>query len=631
MCGIAGVMHLAPEGHPDKDTLAMMNDIQQHRGPDAGDYFFDGPVGLAHRRLSIIDLEGSPQPMLSADKRACVVFNGEIYNFKQLHQELAAKGYQFNTHGDTETILNAYLEWGDECVHKLRGMFAFAIWDMEKQRLFMARDRMGIKPFFYSLLPTGEFVFGSELKVLTQHPAFDRTLRDTTIEDYFTFGYVPEPYTVYQNSYKLPPGHTLVIERGQTSLPQAKEYWDVPTQWEQPLSAEEVQEQLIDRLKEAVDIRLVADVPLGAFLSGGVDSSGVVALMSQLQSDPVNTCAIGFDVKAFNETEFAQMVADRYQTNHRVETVSQNDFDLIDKLAFLYDEPYADSSAMPTYRVCQLARKHVTVALSGDGGDELFAGYRRYNMHQHEDRVRNMLPLGLRQPLFGPLGRLYPKLDWAPKFLRAKTTFQSMAMDTVQGYHNSMSILRADERAKLFSGEFTQRLNGYSSLQVFQRYAERVKHLDPVKIAQYLDMKTYLVGDILTKVDRASMAHSLEVRVPILDHKFVEWAFKTPTSHNLQDGIGKYSFKKSLEPHLPHDVLYRKKMGFAVPLADWFRGPLKQRLYDGLLSRQMTESGYFNKKQLQKLIDDHVTGLRDNSAPLWTLMMFESFMRQQLR
>lgn len=629
MCGIAGIMNLADGATPDRAILERMNNIQQHRGPDAGDYFFDNSVGLAHRRLSIIDLEGSPQPMLSACQRVCVVFNGEIYNFKSLHQELSAKGYKFNTLGDTETILNAYLEWGEDCVQHLRGMFAFAIWDREKQTLFMARDRMGIKPFFYSLLPNGEFVFGSELKVLTQHPLFDRTLRDTTIEDYFTFGYIPEPHTIYRDSFKLSPGHTLTLTKGMTKLPEPKQYWDIPTDWHQPMPASEVQEQLIDRLKEAIDIRLVADVPLGAFLSGGVDSSGVVALMSQLQSDPVNTCAIGFDVKAFNETEFAQMVADRYQTNHRVETVSANDFDLIDKLAFLYDEPYADSSAIPTYRVCQLARKHVTVALSGDGGDELFAGYRRYKMHLNEEKFRSLLPLGIRKPLFGPLGRMYPKLDWAPKFLRAKTTFQSMAMNTVQGYHNSMSILRADERAKLFSGEFQQNLNGYNSLAVFERYAEKVKHLDPMKIAQYLDMKTYLVGDILTKVDRASMAHSLEVRVPILDHKFVEWAFRTPSSLNLYEGIGKYSFKKALEPHLPEDVLYRKKMGFAVPLADWFRGPLKERLYDGLLSKQMTESGYFNQTRLKGLIDEHVNGVRDNSASLWTLMMFESFMRQQ--
>lgn len=630
MCGIAGIYHLNEDKAYQADLISTMNNTQSHRGPDADGLFFEAGVTLAHRRLSIIDLEGSPQPMRSACDRAVVVFNGEIYNFKELHKTLSAKGYKFNTHGDTETILNAWLEWGTECVHHLRGMFAFAIWDRQKNCLFMARDRLGIKPMFYSLLDNGDMVFGSELKVLTAHPEFDKTLRNTTIEDYFTFGYIPEPHTVYQHAYKLPPGHTLLLEKGMTSLPEPKEYWDVASHFKQPLSESEVLEQLVERLKEAVDIRMVADVPLGAFLSGGVDSSSVVALMSQLQSDPVNTCSIGFDVEQFNETKFAQMVADRYNTNHHVEMVKQDDFDLVDHLAHLYDEPYADSSAIPTYRVCQLARKHVTVALSGDGADELMAGYRRYRAHLNEDRFRQMLPLGVRKPIFGTLGQVYPKLDWAPRVFRGKTTFQSMGMSSVEGYLNSISILRQDERRRLFSSDYVKSLDGYTSLEVFERHAQRTKGMDPMKVVQYLDMKTYLVGDILTKVDRASMAHSLEVRVPILDHKFVEWAFNAPSSANLKNTVGKYSLKKAMEPHLPHDVLYRKKMGFAVPLADWFRGPLKGRLYDGLLSQQMLESGYFDGDQIKKLIDDHVAERRDNSASLWTLTMFESFMRQQL-
>lgn len=631
MCGIAGIYRIDSDEQIDGDLLASMNDRQFHRGPDEGDYHLEPGVGLAHRRLSIIDLAGSPQPMQSADKRAWLVFNGEIYNFKQLREELIAKGYEFNTQGDSETILNAWLEWGEDCVSKLRGMFAFAIWDKQQQCLFMARDRLGIKPLYYTLLSTGELVFGSELKVLTQHPAFDATQRDSAVEDYFTFGYVPEPHTIYQRSFKLSPGHTLRIDKGMKSLPDPVEYWDVPVDFEPIRSSQEMREEMIERMKEAVDIRMVADVPLGAFLSGGVDSSGVVAMMSQLQDEPVNTCAIGFDVKAFNETEFAQQVADRYQTNHRCEVVSQDDFDLIDKLAGLYDEPYADSSAIPTYRVCELARKHVTVALSGDGGDELFAGYRRYNLHMNEEKVRSKLPLGLRKPIFGPLGKYFPKLDWAPRFVRGKTTFQSMAMDTVQGYHNSMSLLRADERAKLFSEEYMHKLDGYNSLEVFRRHSKKVEHLDPLKIAQYIDMKTYLVGDILTKVDRASMAHSLEVRVPLIDHKFVEWGFALESSANLAGGVGKKAFKQSLEPHLPHDVLYRDKMGFAIPLVKWFRGPLKERLYEGVLSKQMLESGYFDGKQLKRMVEDHISGRRDNSASLWALMMFDAFMRQPLK
>jgi asparagine synthase (glutamine-hydrolysing) len=627
MCGIAGIYFPTSQQLPDADILRRMNDSQLHRGPDAGDYFFAPGVGLAHRRLSIIDLDGSPQPMRTPDNSVCVVFNGEIYNFKELRAELQAKGYQFISQGDTETILHAWREWGVDCVHHLRGMFAIGIWDEKTKSLFLARDRLGVKPMFYSLLPGNEFVFGSELKVLKQHPKFDRNLRHTAIEDYFSFGYVPEPNTIYQHCYKLEPGYRMLLTPGMTQLPEPEQYWDIPTQWAENVTAAEAEQELVKRFKEAVGIRMVADVPLGAFLSGGVDSSAVVAMMSQLQAEPVNTCAIGFDVPSFNETEFAQMVADRYHTNHSVQVVSQNDFELIDILPSLYDEPYSDSSAMPTYRVCQMARNKVTVALSGDGGDEVFAGYRRYNMHMNEDKVRNMLPLGLRKAIFAPLGKLYPKLDWAPKFLRAKTTFQSMAMDSVEGYHNSISILRTDERDKLFSADFKQKLNGYNSLQVFRRYQQKTKALDPLKTVQYIDLKTYLVGDILTKVDRASMAHSLEVRVPFLDHKFIEWAFKLESSANLQQGVGKLSLKKLMEPHLPEDVLYRKKMGFSVPLADWFRGPLQQKLQDSVLSERMLGCGIFAPEQLQRLVKDHISGLKDNSASLWTLMMFDGFLR----
>jgi asparagine synthase (glutamine-hydrolysing) len=628
MCGIAGIYQLKTQATPEPQVLAKMNDSQWHRGPDAGDYFFQPTVGLAHRRLSIIDIAGSPQPMQSANAQACIVFNGEIYNYRELRQELLGKGYQFNTNGDTETILNAWLEWGEDCVHHLRGMFALAIWDSSRHCLFLARDRLGIKPLFYSLLDDGQFIFGSELKVLRNHPDFITTLRDSTIEDYFSFGYIPEPYTIYQHSYKLAPGHTLLLQHGQAKLSEPKQYWDVPTQWQHAVTEQELSAELITRFREAVDIRLVAEVPLGAFLSGGVDSSAVVAMMAGLQTEPVNTCSIGFDSPQFNETEFARQVAARYNTNHHENIVSQNDFELLDQLADLYDEPYADSSAIPTYRVCQMARQHVTVALSGDGADELFAGYRRYKLHLNEERFRNWLPLAIRKPVFGLLGKIYPKLDWAPRFLRAKTTFQSLAMDTVAGYHNSIAILRRDQRDRLFSTEFKQRLNGYSSLEVFRRYGSKVQHLDPMKIAQYLDMKTYLVGDILTKVDRASMAHSLEVRVPFLDHKFVEWAFTAESGANLRNGVGKYSLKKALEPHLPDDVLYRKKMGFAVPLAEWFRGPLQQKLQDKLLSDVMINSGYFNVAELKQLIDDHKRSLKDNSAALWTLLMFAAFLER---
>ena len=374
-------------------------------------------------------------------------------------------------------------------------------------------------------------------------------------------------------------------------------------------------------------MRLVSEVPLGAFLSGGVDSSAVVAMMAGLQDDPVNTCAIGFDVAQFNETDYAATVAERYHTKHFQQTVGSDDFGLLDELAALYDEPYADSSAILTYRVCQLARERVTVALSGDGGDEHFAGYRRYRLHMAEQRARGLLPLGLRKPLFGVLGSLYPKADWAPRVFRAKTTFQALARNGVEAYLHSVSICRAEERAQLFSPALERELGGYSVQSVFDRHAANCPAEDPLSLIQYLDMKTYLVGDILTKVDRASMAHSLEVRVPLLDHPLTEWVSGLPPALKLRGGEGKYLLKKAHEPHLPHDVLYRPKMGFGVPLADWFRGPLKERLRSSLLAGGLADTGLFDGDTLARLVNEHQRGLRDHSAPLWTLLMFQAATR----
>ena len=445
MCGIAGLFDINGHQEFDRTLLHAMNQTQFHRGPDEGDEFLEPGVGLAHRRLSIIDLSSGQQPMHSADGNLCVVYNGEIYNFGELAEELKALGYQFRTRCDTEVILYSWQEWGEACVHRFRGMFAFALYDKRRQCLFMARDRLGIKPLYFSLLDGGTFAFGSELKVLKAHPRLPRKLEPRAVEEYFALGYIPEPKTIYQGVYKLRPGHTLLVERGKP-MPAQYEYWDVPFASVATGSEEDLCDELFSRMREAVDIRMVAEVPLGAFLSGGVDSSAVVAAMAQLQQDPVNTCAIGFDVPQFNETDFARQVAQRYDTNHLERVVASDDFDLLDTLATLYDEPYADSSAIPTYRVCQLARERVTVALSGDGGDENFAGYRRYRWHMNEERLRRALPLGVRKPVFGALGRLYPKLDWAPRVFRAKTTFESLARNSVEAYLHSVSLTSEAQR-----------------------------------------------------------------------------------------------------------------------------------------------------------------------------------------
>ncbi|HNM23713.1 MAG TPA: asparagine synthase-related protein, partial [Rhodocyclaceae bacterium] len=408
------------------------------------------------------------------------------------------------------------------------------------------------------------------------------------------------------------------------------EYWDVHFTLDNRMSDGDACEELNRRIDESVRLRMISEVPLGAFLSGGVDSSGVVAAMARISADPVNTCSIAFSDPAFNEAEFAKLVADRYKTRHFVDLVESDDFDLIDTLARLYDEPYADSSAIPTYRVCQLARRHVTVALSGDGGDESLGGYRRYRLHLMEEHMRSMLPLGLRRPLFGILGHVYPKADWAPRFVRAKTTFQALARNSVEAYFHSVSILRDAMRQQLFSGSFKSALGGYQALEVFKHHAGKANTDDPLALIQYLDLKTYLVGDINTKVDRASMAHSLEVREPLMDHPLVEWLASLPPDLKIRGQEGKWLFKKALEPRLPNEVLYRPKMGFAVPLARWFRGPLRQRVRDSLLGDTLAATGWFNRSYLEHLVAAHDSGARDYSSPIWTVLMFEAFLRNVL-
>ena len=627
MCGIVGIFETRERREVDEALLTRMNNAQWHRGPDEGGLHREPGLGLGHRRLSIIDLSSGQQPLFNEDGSVVVVFNGEIYNFQELAKELVGHGHVFRTHSDTEVIVHAWEQWGERCVDRFRGMFAFALWDRNSETLFLARDRLGKKPLYYALLPDGQFIFSSELKALMCHPGLSRDIEARAVEDYFAYGYVPEPRTIFRHAFKLPPAHTLTLRRG-TAPGEPREYWDVPFTSIGPISEADASAELVDRLREAVKIRLISEVPLGAFLSGGVDSSAVVAMMAGLSQEPVNTCSISFGDPAYNESVFAQQIATRYHTRHRVEQVEPNDIGLIDKLAGMYDEPYADSSAMPTYRVCELARRQVTVALSGDGGDENFAGYRRYRWHMYEEKIRNMLPLAIRKPLFGMLGYLYPKADWAPKVLRAKSTFQALARSTLEGYFHSVSIMPDPLRRRLYHPLFRRELQSYQAIEVLRAHMRRAPTDEPLSRAQYLDMKTYLPGDILTKVDRASMAHSLEVRVPLLDHQLVEWISGLPPRFKLNGREGKYIFKKSLQPYLPEDVLYRPKMGFAVPLSSWFRGPLRQRVRDAVLGSVLADSRIFDQAFLRKLVDQHQSGARDHSAALWSLLMFEAFLRR---
>ena len=626
VCGITGIFDSIGRSEINRALLERMNESQHHRGPDAGGVHVEPGIGLGHRRLSIIDLSTGQQPLYNEDGSVVVIFNGEIYNFQDLVPELQALGHVFHTRCDTEVIVHGWEAWGADCVRRFRGMFAFALWDRKRETLFLARDRLGVKPLYYARLPNGHWIFGSELKSLLVHPGLPREIDPLAVEDYFGYGYVPEPRTIFKGVFKLGPGCTLTLRRGEPA-PQPVEYWDVPFKAAVPITEQEAREELVHRLRESVKLRLISDVPLGAFLSGGVDSSTVVAMMAGLSPDPVVTCSISFGDPAFNESEYAQAVADRYQTRHHVEQVDPDDFSLVDRLALMYDEPCADSSAMPTYRVCGLARKAVTVALSGDGGDESFGGYRRYRWHVNEERVRSRLPLQLRRPVFGFLGQMYPKADWAPRVFRAKSTLEALARNSVEAYFHSVSLLHDRMRRDLFSDRLRSELQGYAAIEVLKHHAARAPSDHPLSLVQYLDLKTYLVGDINTKVDRASMAHSLEVREPLMDHPLVEWLSSLPPEFKLRNGEGKFLLKKALEPYLPAEILYRPKMGFAVPLAKWFRGPLKQSVRDAVLGPVLADTGWFNAPYLRRLVDDHQSGLSDYSTPLWTLLMFESFLR----
>lgn len=624
MCGIVGIFDMQGMNEIDRPLLSAMNHSQLHRGPDEGGVYLEPGLGLGHRRLAIIDLATGRQPMSSVDGNVVLTYNGEIYNFVELRAELVSLGFKFSTHSDTEVVIYAWQAWGERCVERFRGMFAFALWDRSCQTLFLARDRLGIKPLYYARLADNTFIFSSELKALKLHPLFPTQIDPTAIEDYFCFGYVPDPKCIYAHVYKLEPGYSLIIQRG-LNVWRLRQYWDLSFAPISKFNVDQIAEQLIQNINEAVKICMVADVPIGAFLSGGVDSSAVVALMSSLSDKAINTCSISFGDAKFNESKFADQVAQQYGTFHQVQQIDANDFSLINQLNHMYDEPYADSSAIPTFRVCQLARQNLKVVLSGDGGDENFIGYRRHRWHGYEEQVRAFIPDLIRIPLFSGVGKIYPKMDWAPKIFRAKTTLQSIGRDSLAGYLHGVSITSNEMRELLFSKHLKQELQGYKSIEVFKRYSQQIPD-DPLAMAQYLDFKTYLAGDILTKVDRASMANGLEVRVPLLDHKLVEWIATLPTHLKLYQGEGKYIFKKALTSYLPDNILYRPKMGFSVPLSTWFRGSLKQKVNDTLLGEKLIQTGLFNEAYLHHLVTGHQSGLKDYSTPIWALMMFEAFL-----
>ena len=622
MCGITGLYHLETPKPVDPARIERMCAAMAHRGPDGQGVWTAPGVGLGHLRLSIIDLAGSPQPMASSDGRAMLVFNGEIYNYRELREELRGFGAEFRTDGDSEVILAAWQKWGPACVARLHGMFAFAIYDLTERTLFLARDRLGVKPLFYAPLSDGSVAFASELKGLLANPLLRREIDPLAIEDYMTWGYVPDHRSILAGVHKLPAGHTLLLRHGKP-LPQPVQYWDVSFAERRQGRASDLEAELLHLLRQAVTSRMTADVPLGAFLSGGVDSSAVVALMAEASNAPVKTCTIGFDVAALDETGYAQQVATKFATDHRARQVSPDDFEQVDTLAAMFDEPFADASALPTWRVCQLARESVTVALSGDGADEAFAGYRRHKFQHAEDRLRGIVPQALRGPVLGGLGAAYPKADWAPRSLRAKTTLLSLAGTSEAGYARAVAILPPELRQGLYSPEFLKLRGDYRAEQPFEAVMRGAPARSGLDRAQYADLKFWLPGDILTKVDRTSMAVSLEAREPLLDHRLIEFAAALPEGLRTRRGEGKWLLKKAMQRYLPDEVLYRPKQGFVLPMAQWFRGPLASSARTIGSSAALARTGWFDAKRLGAIAEDHISGRADHGRLLWQLVMLD--------
>lgn len=626
MCGIAGFTTFNNE-LADKNQLKAMGNAIFHRGPDAGKEFVDNNIGLCHRRLAIIDLsEAGVQPMTSVDEQYTIAFNGEIYNYQALRKTLADEGYQFRTHTDTEVILALYAKEGTACLAKLNGMFAFALWDKQAQSLFIARDRMGKKPLYYHYTD-GNVYFASELKALLTLPNIPKNVRTDAVYDFFAYQYVPDPKTIFDDVFKLEPAHFMVID---ASGMKTEKYWDISFAKTNNLTEDEFKKELITLTEKCTETRMVSDVPLGAFLSGGVDSSGVVALMSNIakknNTGKVTTCSIGFDDEKFNEVEFARAVAEQYNTDHHEFTVHQNVNNELEKIVAFFDEPFADPSLVPTYFVSELARQQVTVAIAGDGGDEVFAGYEKYSVDHVENQLREKFPLWVRKSIFPSLAKLAGCFKATP-FKRANSLLTSLSVEPAMGFYITNSFITDETWQSLVNNKTKQSLGSYHPSQITIDKYNQADGPDHIAKILYTDMKTYLPGGILVKVDRMSMANSLEVRAPILDYKLIELAATIPSKYKFNTAKNppekKYILKEIFKPLLTDDILYRKKMGFSVPLAQWLREEIKDIAEDRLFNRDCGLVDYFKPEAIKKLWQEHQKGSVDHSSPLWSMLMFQ--------
>jgi asparagine synthase (glutamine-hydrolysing) len=619
MCGITGKFNFDRGRSVDPERLRAMTSAIAHRGPDADGFHLAEGVGLGHRRLSIIDLATGDQPLSNEDGTIWVVFNGEIYNFAELRVELERAGHRFRTHTDTEVIVHAYEEWGELSVERFRGMFAYALWDDRQRRLVLVRDRLGVKPLFYCPTPFG-VTFASEIKALLEDPDVPRDWRPESIDAYLTLQYVPTPGTIYQDIWKLPPGHLLVAQNGKIAT---RQYWDlIFTGDGDPRREAEYLERLDGLISESVKLRLISEVPLGAFLSGGIDSSAVVAAMVEASTTRVITMSVGFEEQGFNEIEYARVVARHLGTESYEKIVTPDVASLLPKLAWYFDEPFADASAVPTYYVSAAAREHVTVALSGDGGDELWAGYARHRVERWETTARQWL---------GPAGRLAGHLaGYVPLGIKGARSLRHLALSPADAYaaKHTLGLIDMAALRALYTHDFALRLRDSDPFAGFRQAYDACKSPDPVDRALYVDVKTYLLDDILTKVDKMSMAVSLEARDPLLDHKLLEFAATVPSSLKLKNGRSKYLLRRVLERRMPRSIVERPKQGFEAPIAAWLRGPLAPMVDDLFLDGRFRARGIFDEQAVASLWREHKTGAADHRHRLWSLVMLELWFRQ---
>lgn len=618
MCGICGVVSFQPNAPADRSTLLRMNTALQHRGPDDEGYYEDDQVGLAVRRLSIIDLRTGQQPISNEAGDIWVVYNGEIYNFRQVRAGLEQRGHVFKTQSDTEIIVHAYEEYGDECVTHFNGMFAIALWDARHRRLVLARDRLGIKPLYY-WRGADKLVFGSELKALMLYPEVPRQVDLAALDLFLTMEYIPAPRTIYEGILKLLPGHMLVVEKGDLKVAQ---YWDVPYQ---PVSQSEAEcaEILSGLIKESVRLRLISDVPLGAFLSGGIDSSAIVGYMSQSANEPVRTFSIGFEDGTYDELPYAQAVAKHFGTEHHVEVLKSDHTDLAEQLVAQFDEPFADTSVFPTFLVSRLASREVKVVLSGDGGDELFAGYDTY-VAEKLDGYYGRLPRPLRQQVFPRFsGWLLPQSAKKGLVNKVKRMIEGGAFEPSLHHARWMLFLSPNEKNSLYRSGLRATHYDHLTTDLYHDYFEKARSFDPLAQQQYVDVKTYLADDILTKVDRMSMAMSLEARVPLLDYHIVEFALNLPAHMKLNGTRTKSILRQAVKNMVPQLVLDKPKEGFSIPMKHWLRTSLKSMMLDLLSKDSLQKDGYFNHQLVAQWIQEHLDGRVNHSHHLWTLMVFE--------